>query len=60
MNRIRFRTSDMSEHSIPEFYLDTALEIDPDLVVLRNSTDPNVLELTALDYALLWSFKIQV
>jgi hypothetical protein len=53
-----FPASDFTYHSVPEFYLDMALEIDPGLTILRSSTDPNTLELTALDCAFLWGLGI--
>jgi hypothetical protein len=56
---IRIQASDGVVWELPEHHLQDAFEIDPGLHIVRQSDDPNVLELTAWDSAFLWQVGIR-
>jgi hypothetical protein len=56
---IRVQASDGVIWELPEHRLQDAYEIDINLRIVRQSDDPNVLELTAWDCAFLWQVGIR-
>jgi hypothetical protein len=55
---ILIRASDGILWELPEDRLQDTFEIDTNLQIVRQSDDPNVLELTAWDCAFLWQVGI--
>jgi hypothetical protein len=59
VRHICIQASDCVIWELPEHRLQDAYEIDPNLRIVRQSDDPNVLELTAWDCAFLWQVGIR-
>jgi hypothetical protein len=56
---IRIQASDGVIWELPDDRLHDAFEIDPNLHIVRQSDDPNMLEPTAWDCAFLWQAGIR-